>query len=42
MRILGWVREGDATACGGRVAEGDQRVKSRGRAYAFQGGAHCL
>ncbi len=37
MRIIGWVREGDATACGGRVAEGDQRVKSRGRAYAFQG-----
>ena len=37
MRILGWIREGDLTACGGRVIEGDQRVKGRGRAYAFEG-----
>ena len=37
MKIIGWIREGDQTACGGTVAEGDQTCIGRGRAYAFQG-----
>lgn len=37
MNIIGWIRYGDATACGGTVAEGDPYCTSYGRAYAFQG-----
>ena len=37
MKIIGWIRYGDKTACGGTVIEGDQNCISHGRAYAFQG-----
>lgn len=37
MKIIGWIRYGDKTACGGTVVEGDQTCTSYGRAYAFQG-----
>jgi uncharacterized Zn-binding protein involved in type VI secretion len=37
MKIIGWIRYGDKTACGGTVIEGDQTCIGRGRAYAFQG-----
>lgn len=37
MKIIGWIRYGDKTACGGTVIEGDQTCISHGRAYAFQG-----
>jgi uncharacterized Zn-binding protein involved in type VI secretion len=37
MNIVGWIRQGDATACGGIVAEGLSNCISRGRAISFQG-----
>lgn len=37
MNIIGWIRYGDKTACGGMVVEGDPTCTSYGRAYAFQG-----
>lgn len=37
MKIIGWIRYGDKTACGGTVVEGDQTCTSHGRAYSFQG-----
>ncbi len=37
MKIIGWIRYGDKTACGGTVVEGDQSCTSHGRAYSFQG-----
>jgi uncharacterized Zn-binding protein involved in type VI secretion len=37
MKIIGWIRYGDKTACGGTVVEGDQTCTSYGRAYTFQG-----
>lgn len=37
MNIIGWIRQGDKTACGGTVSEGDESCISHGRAYAFQG-----
>lgn len=37
MKIIGWIRYGDKTACGGTVVEGDPTCTSYGRAYAFQG-----
>ncbi|WP_288393344.1 PAAR domain-containing protein [uncultured Herbaspirillum sp.] len=37
MKIIGWVRSGDKTACGGTVIEGDVTCISYGRPYAFEG-----
>lgn len=37
MNIIGWIREGDQAACGGKVVEGDPRVISMGRAFSFEG-----
>lgn len=37
MKIIGWIRYGNKTACGGTVVEGDSICTSHGRAYAFQG-----
>jgi uncharacterized Zn-binding protein involved in type VI secretion len=37
MKIIGWIRYGDKTACGGTVVEGSPTDISYGRAYAFQG-----
>ncbi|WP_426117413.1 PAAR domain-containing protein [Massilia sp. PWRC2] len=37
MKIIGWIRDGDKTACGGTVVEGDPTCSGYGRAYAFQG-----
>lgn len=37
MKIIGWIRKGDKTACGGTVAEGLPNWISHGREIAFQG-----
>lgn len=37
MNIIGWIREGDKAACGGKVAEGLSTCTSRGVPYSFQG-----
>jgi uncharacterized Zn-binding protein involved in type VI secretion len=37
MKIIGWIRKGDKTACGGVVAEGLPNWTSHGREIAFQG-----
>lgn len=37
MGIRGWVRVGDAAACGGAVAEGSSCDVSDGVPYAFEG-----
>jgi uncharacterized Zn-binding protein involved in type VI secretion len=37
MKIIGWIRKGDKTACGGAVAEGLPNWTSHGREIAFQG-----
>lgn len=37
MKIIGWIREGDKAACGGKVAEGLNTCTSRGVPYTFQG-----
>ncbi|MES2163901.1 MAG: PAAR domain-containing protein [Pseudomonadota bacterium] len=37
MNIIGWIREGDMAACGGKVAEGLDTCTSRGVPYTFQG-----
>lgn len=47
MTIVGWIREGDETGCGGKVVEGDAARTSHGKAYAFQGARvtcrkHCV
>lgn len=47
MKILGFIRVGDKTECGGTVVEGDETAVSHGRAYTFQGARvdcrkHCV
>ena len=37
MKIIGWIRQGDKTACGGTVDEGLSIWTSHGRAISFQG-----
>ena len=37
MKIIGWIRQGDTTACGGKVAEGLNTCTGRGVPYSFQG-----
>lgn len=37
MNIIGWIREGDKAACGGKVAEGLSTCTGRGVPYTFQG-----
>jgi uncharacterized Zn-binding protein involved in type VI secretion len=37
MKIIGWIREGDKTACGGIVMEGLSTCRSRGVPISFQG-----
>lgn len=37
MKIIGWLRQGDSAACGGKVAEGLSTCISHGVAYTFQG-----
>jgi uncharacterized Zn-binding protein involved in type VI secretion len=37
MKIIGWIREGDKAACGGKVAEGLGTCTSRGVPYSFEG-----
>ncbi|MDR9834068.1 PAAR domain-containing protein [Herbaspirillum huttiense] len=37
MKIVGWIRYGDKTACGGTVMQGDPTCISYGKPYAFQG-----
>jgi len=37
MRIVGWMREGDAASCGGTVAEGLSTDVAYGRALTFRG-----
>lgn len=37
MKIIGWIRYGDKTACGGTVVEGLPNCTSHGRAISFQG-----
>jgi uncharacterized Zn-binding protein involved in type VI secretion len=37
MEIIGFIRQGDKTACGGTVIEGDPRFISYGRPCTFQG-----
>lgn len=37
MKIIGWIRYGDKTACGGTVVEGHPTCISYGKPYAFQG-----
>jgi uncharacterized Zn-binding protein involved in type VI secretion len=37
VNIIGWIREGDQAACGGKVAEGLDTCTSRGVPYTFQG-----
>jgi len=37
MNIIGWIREGDKAACGGKVAEGLNTCTSHGIPYSFQG-----
>ncbi|RAM67148.1 PAAR domain-containing protein [Herbaspirillum rubrisubalbicans] len=37
MKIVGWIRYGDKTACGGTVMQGDPTCLSYGKPYAFQG-----
>ena len=36
MKILGWIRVGDRTACGGIVVEGYDRISYDGIAYAHR------
>jgi uncharacterized Zn-binding protein involved in type VI secretion len=47
MSIIGWIREGDKAACGGKVAEGLSTCTGRGVPYTFQGARmacrkHCV
>lgn len=37
MKIVGWVRKGDKTACGGTIVEGVPNCTSHGQQIAFQG-----
>lgn len=37
MSIIGWIREGDAAACGGSVRQGHPAFISHGKALAHQG-----
>jgi uncharacterized Zn-binding protein involved in type VI secretion len=37
MKIIGWIREGDKAACGGKVVEGLNTCTGRGIPYSFQG-----
>jgi uncharacterized Zn-binding protein involved in type VI secretion len=37
VKIIGWIRQGDTTACGGKVAEGLNTCTGRGVPYSFQG-----
>jgi uncharacterized Zn-binding protein involved in type VI secretion len=37
MNIVGWIRVGDQTACGGTVAEGEPTFTHEGLAFSFQG-----
>lgn len=37
MKIIGWIRQGDKAACGGKVAEGLHTCTSRGVPYSFEG-----
>lgn len=37
MEIKGWIRQGDRTACGGTVVEGDPFITGYGRPYSFHG-----
>lgn len=37
MNIIGWIRQGDKAACGGKVAEGLSTCTSRGVPYTYQG-----
>ena len=37
MKIIGWIRYGDKTACGGTVVEGDPTCISHGQPYTFVG-----
>ncbi|UWE19019.1 PAAR domain-containing protein [Herbaspirillum huttiense] len=37
MKIVGWIRYGDKTACGGTVMQGDPTCISYGKPYAFHG-----
>ena len=37
MNIIGWIREGDKSACGGTVVEGLKTCTGRGVPYSFQG-----
>jgi uncharacterized Zn-binding protein involved in type VI secretion len=37
MNIIGWIRQGDKSACGGEVAEGLETATGRGVPYSFQG-----
>ena len=37
MNIIGWIREGDKAACGGKVVEGLNTCTGRGIPYSFQG-----
>lgn len=37
MKIIGWIREGDKSACGGKVVEGLKTCTGRGVPYSYQG-----
>jgi uncharacterized Zn-binding protein involved in type VI secretion len=37
MKIIGWVRQGDKTTCGGTVVEGEPSCTSDGIPYTYQG-----
>jgi uncharacterized Zn-binding protein involved in type VI secretion len=37
VKIIGWIREGDKAACGGKVAEGLNTCIGRGLPYSFEG-----
>lgn len=37
MKIIGWIRQGDKSACGGKVADGLNTCTGRGVPYSFQG-----
>jgi uncharacterized Zn-binding protein involved in type VI secretion len=37
MKIIGWIRQGDKAACGGKVVEGMAHCTGRGVPYTFQG-----
>lgn len=37
MNIIGWIREGDAAACGGSVKQGHPHFNSHGKALAHHG-----